>query len=169
MEDQQQSKEQYLADERLIIKHSGEIPEVAFHGSLYYLTEDPDGPGLEISRADMAGLEEMVVARYRTILLRDLDPENRDKRIYRGLARCAANWRRLRNFARGKEINIEPVRAEAAQKLLHFLGLLARERKNGSRSFTINCSARTLFELAEDFGLERELLPEDVEQFCRPA
>ena len=33
-----------LDDELLIIRHSGEIPEVALQGSIFFLTSDPQGP-----------------------------------------------------------------------------------------------------------------------------
>lgn len=43
-------KEGYLFDEVLILQDSGEIPEIAYHTSLYYLTEDPEGPEYDTER-----------------------------------------------------------------------------------------------------------------------
>ena len=37
------NKLELLADEELIIRDGGEMPEVTFHNSLYYLTKDHDG------------------------------------------------------------------------------------------------------------------------------
>ena len=78
-------------DELLIVRHSGEIPEVALHGSLYFLSFDPDGPSLNLSPEEKLELKKMAVKRYLEIIHRDLDPENRAKGIYRGLARCIVN------------------------------------------------------------------------------
>ncbi|MHB1014801.1 MAG: hypothetical protein ACYC2W_05950, partial [Desulfurivibrionaceae bacterium] len=73
-------RESLLAEEILIVRHSGEIPEIAFHSSLYYLCEDPAGPQLTLREKELDILRQQVVARYRDILLRDLSPENRDAR-----------------------------------------------------------------------------------------
>ena len=78
-------KKSLTAEEVFVVLHSGEIPEVTFHESLYYLTEDAEGPGLQTKNDDVFPLKQAVVKRYRVIILRDLDPGNRDKRIYRGL------------------------------------------------------------------------------------
>ncbi|MCK4838975.1 MAG: hypothetical protein KAS94_09220, partial [Desulfobulbaceae bacterium] len=81
-----------LADELLLVRHSGEIPEVALHGSIFFLTRDPNGPTIEITPAELLLLKKMVVSRYQEIIHRDLDPNNRDKGLYRGLGRCIINW-----------------------------------------------------------------------------
>ena len=97
----------WLTEELLIVRHSGEIPEIAFHSSLYYLCEDPDGPQLTLGQNELDLLRQQVVARYREILLRDLSPENRDARIFRGLKRCIFNWERLGKFCTRQEMEIE--------------------------------------------------------------
>ncbi len=166
MAEHNHTKLQYLTDEQLIIRHSGEIPEVAYHGSMYYLTEDPEGPGLELSTEDLHCLEEMVVERYRTIMLRDLAPENRDKSLYRGLARCAVNWQRLCKFSEQKHIYIDAVRAEIAESLEAFLQREVKECKNRDRSSSINCPPETLYFFARDLGLDPENFPPDLEHLC---
>jgi len=88
------SKEMYLEDEVLFIEESGEMPEVAMHSSLYFLCSDPEGPGLELRQEDRIPLKIAVLTRYQTIILRDLQPANRKKSIYRGLQRSAINWQR---------------------------------------------------------------------------
>ncbi len=50
----EKDKTYYLEEELLLIENSGEIPEVAYHGSLYFLREDPDGPALNLSDEDLA-------------------------------------------------------------------------------------------------------------------
>lgn len=110
-----------LEDEQLIIKTAGEIPEVALHGSLYYLSCDPEGPGLSLSPAEIEGLHGMVVERYREIILRDLTLENRRLRIYRGLARAAVNWQRLAKFGASRSLSVESIKREISAALIRFL------------------------------------------------
>ena len=84
-------KKTYIAEEAFVVLHSGEIPEVTYHESIYYLTEDVEGPGLQLNIDDVFPLKQAVIKRYRAIILRDIDPGNRDKGLYRGMARCVAN------------------------------------------------------------------------------
>ena len=53
-------KKAYIAEEAFMVLHSGEIPEIALHSSLYYLTEDPDGPGLELNADEILPLKQAV-------------------------------------------------------------------------------------------------------------
>jgi len=158
--------ERYIAEETFIVEHAGEIPEVAYHGSLYYLTEDPEGPGLKIDTDDTVSLKQAVVSRYRTIILRDLDPRNRDKRMYRGLARCAVNWQRLVKFCISEKVTYEEILAETADRLREFLHREAADVRSGTRSSSINCSAREIESLAESLGLSPEDLPEGWQELC---
>ena len=114
-------KKEYIEEEAFMVLHAGEIPEIAMHSSLHHLTEDPDGPGLELNADDIRPLKQAVVERYRTIIFRDLDPGNRDKRIYRGLARCAANWQRLVKFCSRENMDSAAIRVETAAALQLFL------------------------------------------------
>ena len=108
-------------DELLIVRHSGEIPEVALHGSIFFLSRDPDGPGLTLSPEQILELKKMAVERYREIIKRDLDPENRDKGIYRGLARCIVNWQRMEAFCLKEDFTLTPLRNETADMLISFI------------------------------------------------
>jgi len=63
-----------LEDEWYHVRYSGEIPEVALHSSLFYLTDDPDGPKLELETEHIHFLHEAVVARYYEIIVRDITP-----------------------------------------------------------------------------------------------
>ena len=72
-------KQALIAEEAFMVETSGEIPEVAMHSSIYYLTQAFDGPALQLDSEDILPLKEAVVKRYRVIILRDLDPGNRDK------------------------------------------------------------------------------------------
>ena len=153
-----QNKEAYIAEEVFVVLHSGEIPEVTLHDSLYYLTEDPDGPGLELEAGDMLPLKQAVVKRYREIILRDLDPKNRDKRIYRGLARCAANWQRLLKFCTRENQDLAALRTETAEALLNFLQQELFEVQSKKRFSSINCSEAEVSRLA----ISLDIVPDDM-------
>jgi len=160
--------ESLLAEERLIVRHSGEIPEIAFHGSLYYLCEDPAGPRLTLSQEDLDSLRQQVVARYREILLRDLTPENRDATIYRGLKRCIFNWERLGKFCGRQEMTVEDVRLEIAEALRSFLHQEADEVRAGLRQSCLNCTREELDAFAREIRVKPEELPEELEKLCCP-
>ncbi len=156
----------YIEDELLILAHAGEIPEVAYHGSLYYLTEDPEGPRLALDHTDLLPLKQAVYDRYRKIILRDCDPRLRDKPVYRGLARCLANWQRFARFCRKEGFDPAPVRAETARALVAFLHREAAEVRQGVRSSSVNCSAAELAGLMAELGIAGSSLPEDWELLC---
>lgn len=144
-----------LSQETLIVRHSGEIPEIAFHGSLYYLGQDPEGPGLELTQGEIALLRQEALARYREIILRDLNPENRDKSLYRGLKRCICNWERLGKFCRRQSIPLcETVRREVAQALHLFLHREKNEVRAGLRTSSINCTPEELRAFIREIGGE---------------
>ena len=155
-----------LEDEVLIVRNSGEIPEVAFHGSIYYLTEDPDGPELTLTNDNLRLLKKQVIARYQEIVLRDLIPENRDKSIYRGVKRSIANWRRLLKFCEREKQNIAAFRKEVAQALVNFLHQEKSEVSAGLRDSCINCTATELLHFARKLQLSTEMLPESWQSLC---
>jgi hypothetical protein len=159
-------KKHILSEEAFLILHSGEIPELAYYGSIHYLTEDPEGPLLKIKPQDLTSLEDAVVQRYRTIVLRDLVPGNRDRSVYRGLKRCAANWKRLVNFSDKRNIKISYIRIEVAEALKDFLMQEIMDVSSGKRKTCVNCSYSVLLELAYGLGLSRNDLPTRVEILC---
>ncbi len=162
-------KEHIISEEALIIRHSGEIPEVAYHNSIYHLTEDPEGPGLELEEGDLVCLKQAVFERYQWIILRDLDPENRDRRIYRGLERCAANWQRLKLFCQREAVfDLNGFREQAAVALKRFLQAEYMDVKSGKRPrSSINCTFSTLKGLAVELGLGPGDIPKGIEVLCR--
>lgn len=161
-------KEFLLSEEELLVRNSGEIPEVALHGSLYYLTADPEGPGLKLDPGDVAKLAEQALARYQEIIHRDLDPGNRGRSIYRGLARAAANWQRLVRFCRRTAAR-DPgeLRGEFAAALRRFLAREAADVRAGAPS-SINCSAAELADFAAALGLAAADLPTGWQELCLP-
>ena len=162
----EKAKKAYIEEETFIVRHSGEIPEVAYHGSLYYLTEDPSGPGILLELHEIIPLKQAVVERYREILLRDIDPGNRDKRIYRGLARCLANWQRLEKFCAREKMDFLVIQNEAATALKEFLNNEIDEVVNDNRSSCVNCSAKEIEILVNSLGISVVDLPEGWQELC---
>lgn len=159
-------KESYLEDEVLVVRHSGEIPEVAYHGALYYLTEDSEGPALKLDDADLNLLRQQVVARYREIILRDLIPENRDKTLYRGLARCIVNWERCAKFCSRHNLAIEGLRIEVQNALRGFFRREMEDVRHGGRTSCINCSTTALEAFCSAIGIDSATLPDGWQGLC---
>ncbi len=111
-----------VLEEAEIIRHSGEIPEVALWNSLYYLTTDEEGPRLTLSEAEARILKRAVVERYLTIIERDLTVENIGKSFYRGVNRAMVNWERLAGFARREGFSLEALRQIVLERFRNFLG-----------------------------------------------
>ncbi len=149
-------KQELITDEGLIVRHSGEIPEIAYYNSRYYLSADPDGPGLELDAANHAFLQEQVIARYREIILRDLNPENRDRSIYRGVRRVMWNWRRLEKFWQRHDLPPRPeLKQEVTAALSAFLDNEWREVRAGIRSSCLNCTVEQLAGFLRRMSLDR--------------
>ncbi len=151
-------RESVIEDEVLIVETSGEMPEVAYHGSLYYLSHDPEGPGLSLDHQDKGRLVSAVVEGYRRIIRRDLDLENRQKSCYRGLVRCLVNWRRLTGFAASHRLNLTELQEEIAAALQTFLAGEAADIGRGCPT-CVNCSQTELRELINAVGLSDNHLP----------
>lgn len=159
-------KEDILADEVLIIEESGEMPEVAYHGAVYFLTKDPEGPRLKLDARDHVPLKKAVITRYLTIMTRDLTPDNRSKSIYRGLERCICNWQRLRLFSNRESLDISHVREKIARELFIFLKT-ERDDVNGGKCPTcINCSKADLENFIRELGLEPNEVMSDCLKMC---
>lgn len=159
-------KKSYIAEEVFMVLHAGEIPEISLHSSLYYLTEDPDGPGLELNAGDILPLKQAVLKRYRAIILRDLEPKNRDKRIFRGLERCAVNWQRLLKFCSRESLDFTTIRTETAGALQSFLQQEMVDVESRKRSSSISCSQAEIEDLAKSVGLSTGDLPEGWQGLC---
>jgi len=160
-------KKSLLNEELLLVRDSGEIPEIAFHGALHYLTADPEGPRITLAAAEIRRLEEQVIARYREILLRDLDPANRDLRLYRGIRRCIYNWERLGKFRARQGLPCDKaLRQEIATALSAFLHNEAVEVREGVRASSVNCTAPELAAMCEALAVVPAALPAGWEKLC---
>jgi len=158
-------RQEILADEWLMVRHSGEIPEITFHATLYFLTEEKDGPGLKLRASELTTLKEAALERYYEIILRDISVENFHKTIYRGVRRSLYNWHRCKAFAERQFVRCDDFREKAVRTLLLFVeqGIKAAGRDLPEKF--INCSLDELEELTEELGLD---LPQNIAQFCLP-
>ena len=151
-------RQELLDNEWHLVRDSGEIPEVAYHSSLYYLTTDDNGPRLQLSDEEIDRLLAAARARYREIILRDMLPENRGKSFYRGLKRSMENWRRFTVFHQRYKVEYISLQREAAGALQAFL---AAEIACGLfPSPSLNCSQQELLAFAHELGLLLHELPE---------
>ena len=120
-------RQEVLEEEWLIVRHSGEIPEIALHSALYYLTDDPDGPRLQLSGEERESLQEAAATRYQEIIMRDLCFENRELSIYRGVRRAICNWHRFVAFCKRQDrTDYTSTEPDKARRSLH--GQILRHR-----------------------------------------
>ncbi len=155
-----------LENEWYVVRHSGEIPEVALYAALHYLCDDENGPGLTLSVAQHQKLVEAAATRYQEIVLRDLLPANRHGSAYRGVRRAIVNWRRYRRFCRRRQRDYRPFRHEVAATLLLLLAVELADDRQGRPPAAINCSYEELNEFARELGLVDTLLPTEVKSRC---
>lgn len=155
-----------LADEVLIIRDGGEMPEVTFHSCLYYLTKDGEGPHISLDQDDLLQLKEAVIQGYLRIILRDLSLENRDLGHYRGMERCRVNWQRLSRFCACEQLNLEDIRERVSGALLTFMECEVAEVCNGLRCSSVNCSSEALSSLVESLLLRDDDLPDGWQNIC---
>lgn len=74
-----------IENEVFLLADSGELPEVAYHTALWQLCCDSDGPRLTLTYTEQELLQDAALRRCQRIILRDLNPAFRDRRIWRGL------------------------------------------------------------------------------------
>ncbi len=160
------SSEEHLDNEWFLVRHSGETPEIALYSAIHYLTEAEDGPKLSLTEEQYGLLKEAAAERYREIVLRDLQPENRDKAIYRGLNRAIINFQRFECFCRRQRLDGQNFKKEVAASLLFFLATECVEVAKGSRVSSINCSFQELNAFGRKIGLVEDRLPRHIETIC---
>jgi hypothetical protein len=156
-----------LEDEWYAVRHSGEIPEVALHSALYYLCDDANGPGLRLTPEEHRWLVEAAAARYREMVQRDLNADNRDEPFYRGVHRAIVNWRRYERFCRRQGLPLDTFQHEVAVDLLLLLAREMSDVRGGRCRAPLNCSFAELSRFAAQLGLIDSMLPEEYETLCR--
>lgn len=149
-----------IDDEILIIENGGEMPEVTFHGCLYFLAVDPEGPRLMLSPHERQRLKLAVIEGYRRIILRDLTLENRGKGLYRGLARVIVNVQRLLRFCTRERLDPSRVTAEVCERLHSFLEVEHVEVLSQEKESCINCSEADLTDFFTLIGFDATRLPD---------
>jgi len=159
----------FLEEEWILVRNSGEIPEVALHASFHYLSEDADGPGLVLTEEEKGGLHQAALARYEEIILRDLDPANRDLSLFRGIRRANHNWYRYSRFCEQIGHNYAVFIQQAAQSLRTYLEREVTEVTSGKRSPSVNCNREVLLTFALALGGAPETMPEGWERVCEVA
>jgi hypothetical protein len=160
-------RESLLEEEYIIVRNSGEIPEIALHSSLYYLVEDDDGPRITLLEHERQHLFDAAIARAQEIVLRDLDPRNRDLPIYRGPARTIANWNRLQQLCQRISRQCPGFEDRVADALVGYLAIEVEEVLTGCRRSSVNCSAREMEGFCRDLGLDPSSLPAGWRGLCR--
>jgi len=155
-----------LEEEYLIVRHSGEIPEIVLYSTLYYLTEDPEGPHILLNNEELAALQDGALKRSREIVLRDLDPANRDLSLYRGVRRSQYNWCRHQAFCERIGRDCDGFKAVVLAALLDFLSREIEDVASGNRCSSINCSAEELAEFAGELGCSLDDLPSGWHKLC---
>jgi hypothetical protein len=150
-----------IDDEILIIENGGEMPEVTFHGCLYFLGSDPDGPQLTLGHHEMQLLKLAVVEGYCKIIRRDLTLANRAQGTYRGLARSLVNIQRLRRFCHreGLELQMDTAMVELCEQLHDFMVGEYADVTLHQRPTCINCSFDDLGRLFVLTGFDSSRLP----------
>ncbi len=161
--------EDYLEQEWYVVRHSGEIPEIALHSSFYYLIEDCDGPQLTLSLAHKSVLIEAAAERFREIILRDLSHENRDKREYRGVGRAVVNYQRYKTFCQRQCYEDQRFAGDVAYALLLFLAAEQVIARGESVDDVLNCSFSELCAFGVELGLVQSAFPESVAALCQGA
>ncbi len=154
------SAAELVEDEWYLIRDSGELPETAFHASLYYLQSHPDGPHLQLDVAQRQFLFSAAQERFEEIILRDLDFTARETPAARGLGRAIINYQRFATFCRRQrqeELFAASVGGKLCPALQNFL-LAAREMPGA----VVHCSVKELESFAAQLGAS---LPAEVQQF----
>lgn len=155
-----------LEDEWYQVRHSGEIPEIALHSSLHYLTQDREGPGITLGKEALDFLLQAASERYLEIILRDITPANRGTSIYRGVLRTICNWRRFKRFCGRHSMEPDLIRDEVARRFLLFLENEIEEVKSRGARSSMNCSAAEIDSFAVELDISIEHLKEDLELIC---
>jgi len=114
----------------------------------------------------MANLHQAAIVRYEEIILRDLDPANRDLSLFRGIRRANHNWYRYARFCERIHSGVDRLRVQAGQLLIRYLVLEHSEVRAGIRKPSINCTVDALLTFVIALGLETASLPPGWEALC---
>ncbi len=156
---QQSGAAALLEEEWYLVRDSGELPETAFHSSLYYLTSHTDGPRLQLSDGQRDSLFHAAALRFIDIILRDLDFAARMSPAARGVGRAIVNYQRLSLFCKRQKKERwlrQSARRQLRAGLERFIS--AAQQEPGA---AINCTRPELEGLAMALGVS---LPANLDQ-----
>lgn len=159
-------RQSLLEDEWLIVRHSGEIPEIALASVLYYLMEDEQGPCLILNEDEANYLKSGAEQRYLEIVFRDIQPENRDKTIYRGVKRTIYNYHRFGMFCQRRGVEPGNIQSQVAVDLLAFLKREVDDVVSGYRSCCLNAEYAEIVDFCAELGVKEEQLPDGLREIC---
>jgi hypothetical protein len=160
-------REAILEEEVIILRNSGEIPEIALHSSLYYLEEDDEGPQVKLRNDELHLLYDATLARAQEIVLRDLDPDNRGLSIYRGPARSIANWQRLQSLCNRIDRTCPGFNETVLNALVIFMQRELEDIQQSIRTSSVNCTAEEIRLFCEELATDPGVLPEGWSCLCR--
>lgn len=131
-------RKEILDEAELILYEGGEIPEVRFWNSFFYLTSPPpEGLGLKLSEEELKILKTAVLNRYILIIERDLTYEFIDKHFYRGLGRALINLKRLKNFLKSSGLEREFRKRTFKLKLTNMFKNLENKLKQNGKELSL--------------------------------
>lgn len=165
------SRQELLEEEWLLIRHSGELPEIAFHSALHSLTQDPEGPRLKLCAEETHALFQAALTRYQEMLLRDLCLDKRRLTIYRGIKRAIFNWQRLVNFCRRQDWPCDDFRSVTAQAMLVLLREAERQPGMDDLALVFNCTLDELSRFTGELGIGQKQIPAAIRRLypAKPA
>ena len=159
-------EKELLENEWYHVRYSGEIPEIALHSSIFHLTEDEEGPRIQLSEAGLGYLQEAAKHRYLEIILRDIIPQNRDETHYRGILRTISNWRRFKRFCERHGMRAETLREQIAVQAMAFLNNEIADVAKGERQSCINCTFEDIVSFAVELGFSLDGIEKDLRPLC---
>lgn len=161
-----EERELIIQEELLIIRDSGEIPEIVFYSTLEYLTHDAEGPMMMLTEEELSALHEAVIDRYLEIICRDLNADNRSLSLFRGVERARVNWLRLQKFCKRVQVDSAEYRQVVAKALIAFITLEWNEKRAGQPSQSFNCSPVHLCDFITAVQVPLQQLPQDWQGLC---
>ncbi len=161
------SLDELIENEWYTVRYSGEIPEIAYNSAIFFLTISADGPRVELSESQTLMLKEAALERYKEIVVRDLEPQNFDKTVYRGIGRSICNYTRFCDFCARQKLDRSGVRSSASVALFTHLKLEAEQLKNKVSCVSFNCTYKELIGFAAELGVELQPEFESLQVLCQ--
>jgi hypothetical protein len=161
-----EERNEILDDEYLIVRNSGEIPEITLHSALHFLTEDPEGPGIELADEELSVLKSAAAERYQEIVLRDIQLKNYHKTLYRGIRRSIYNLERYQQFCMRQDLDWHDFQQIVGEQLLRFLDEGISAAGTDIPKQFLNCTYSQLVDFSNECGVAKGQLPKNIEHYC---